>query len=252
MADSLESRKFDRKPMFDVPLPMRKVPREQSAIAADDSGNEGALTPPKTNTMAFSLMTKKGNRQQACRASRSLFVLVTDILQTRTIEMPSDSQFAVAMKSQKEAERAEQQRIKNLVLSYDPDSSADQTGTANNLYFDYFSHTNPNLPQQNADFPNLAPTPEMIFAHDDMPQGLSVEKHGASHHQHNTSLHQSSPNNANARAPDKSGTNRSGHRARKLQLSDVDWYGPKSDPSRGHGAGQRHRDSNRTNRRSAG
>ena len=72
MADSLESRKFDRKPMFDVPLPMRKAPREPSTIAADDSGNEGNLTPPKTNTMAFSLMTKKGNRQQACPALAGL------------------------------------------------------------------------------------------------------------------------------------------------------------------------------------
>jgi len=52
--------------------------------------------------MAFSLMTKKGNRPQ-----------------TRTIELPSDSTFAVSMKSQQAAEREEQQRIKNLVLNYD-------------------------------------------------------------------------------------------------------------------------------------
>jgi len=61
MAESLDSRKFDRKPMFDVPLPMRRAPREMSS-AADDSPGEGAATPP--NTMAFSLMTKRGNRQQ--------------------------------------------------------------------------------------------------------------------------------------------------------------------------------------------
>lgn len=65
MSESLDSRKFDRKPMFDVPLPMRKAPRESSTMNADDSGNEGTATPPKTNSMAFSLMTKKGNRQQA-------------------------------------------------------------------------------------------------------------------------------------------------------------------------------------------
>jgi regulator of nonsense transcripts 2 len=35
---------------------------------------------------------------------------------------------------------------------------------------------------------------------------------------------------ANAR-PDKSSNNRSGQRARKLQLSDVDWYGYKKSPS---------------------
>ncbi len=66
MSESLESRKFDRKPMFDVPLPMRRAQRE-TITAADDSGNEGStVTPPNANTMAFSLMTKKGNRQQAC------------------------------------------------------------------------------------------------------------------------------------------------------------------------------------------
>ena len=64
MSESLDSRKFERKPMFDVPLPMRKAPREPSVMAADDSGNEGTATPPQTNTMAFSLMTKRGNRQQ--------------------------------------------------------------------------------------------------------------------------------------------------------------------------------------------
>ncbi|RYP38561.1 hypothetical protein DL767_002497 [Monosporascus sp. MG133] len=59
MAESLESRKFDRKPLFDVPLP------------------------------------------------------------TRTVALPSDSTFAVAMRTQQQAEREEQQRIKNLVLNYD-------------------------------------------------------------------------------------------------------------------------------------
>ena len=66
MSESLDSRKFDRKPVFDVPLPMRRAPRETIATA-DDSGNEGGnATPPNASTMAFSLMTKKGNRQQAC------------------------------------------------------------------------------------------------------------------------------------------------------------------------------------------
>lgn len=66
MAESLDSRKFDRKPMFDVPLPMRRAPRDVYS-AADDSPGEGAATPP--NTMAFSLMTKRGNRQQVTWSS---------------------------------------------------------------------------------------------------------------------------------------------------------------------------------------
>lgn len=157
MSESLDSRKFDRKPMFDVPLPMRRAQKDAS-MAAEDSPNEGTATPP--GTMAFSLMTKKGTRQQ-----------------TRTIEMPSDSQFAIAMKNQQEADRAEQQRIKNLVLNYDlQGSSTEQSGL------------------------------------------------GGERHQHNASLHQASPSNAGARPPaDKSSANRSGQRARKLQLSDVDW-----------------------------
>lgn len=59
MAESMESRKFERKGVFDIPLPMKR------------SGREAALeTPPPeapkptNNTMAFSLMTKKGNKQQ--------------------------------------------------------------------------------------------------------------------------------------------------------------------------------------------
>ena len=40
-------------------------------------------------------------------------------MQTRTVELPSDSSFAIAMRSQQEAEREEQQRIKNLVLNYE-------------------------------------------------------------------------------------------------------------------------------------
>ncbi|KAL6719830.1 mRNA decay protein [Lecanora helva] len=235
MSESLDSRKFDRRPIFDVPLPMRKALRETSSVPIEDSGNEGTSTPPKTNTMAFSLMTKKGNRQQ-----------------TRTIEMPSDSHFAVAMKTQKEAERAEQQRIKDLVLSYDPDSSTDQAGKENDLYFDYFSQTNPNLPQQKAGFPNLAPNQEITLAHTSMSKGLGGEKHGFSHHQHNASLQQSSPNNVNARPADRSGANRGGHRARKLQLSDVDWYGQKSDPSRVQGRKVSHRGSHNRTRKVVG
>jgi regulator of nonsense transcripts 2 len=62
--------------------------------------------------MAFSLMTKKGNKQQ-----------------TRTIDLPSDSTFAVAMRSQQAADREEQQRIKNLVLNYEAANEPEPTET---------------------------------------------------------------------------------------------------------------------------
>lgn len=61
-------------------------------------------------------------------------------MQTRTVELPSDSTFAVAMKNQQQAEREEQQRIKNLVLNYDLRENEDQEG-------DYT--TSPLLPNPN-------------------------------------------------------------------------------------------------------
>ncbi|PTD13453.1 Regulator of nonsense transcripts 2 [Fusarium culmorum] len=113
MAESLESRKFERKQLFDVPLPVRSKTRE----ATSTEGGEGES--PPGHTMAFSLLTKRGNRQQ-----------------TRTVELPSNSTFAVAMKNQQQAEREEQQRIKNLVLNYDLQQNEDPDGG-----------TDPQLPQ---------------------------------------------------------------------------------------------------------
>ena len=140
--------------------------------------------------------------------------------------MPSDSQFAVAMKNQQEAERAEQQRIKNLVLNYDlQDSGADSGTGSTDLLSDPFSYPNPNLraPWPSRTFPSLVPQDidEIQRAHTIVYKGTGAgEKH-----QHNASLHQNSAHHAtNARPLDKSSSNRSGQRARKLQLSDVDWY----------------------------
>jgi regulator of nonsense transcripts 2 len=65
MAESLESRKHERKSTFDVPLPIRRKDREAS------NANEpwAEETTPVANTssagtMAFSLLTKRGNRTQ--------------------------------------------------------------------------------------------------------------------------------------------------------------------------------------------
>lgn len=66
MADSLESRKFERKAIFDIPLPMKR-PGGRDGAAVDSQAVEAAPVP--SNTMAFSLMTKRGNRQQVCYKS---------------------------------------------------------------------------------------------------------------------------------------------------------------------------------------
>jgi regulator of nonsense transcripts 2 len=62
MAESLDSRKFERKAQFDVPLPIRKAQRIPAGEPIDEDVDSSPETP--LNTMAFSLMTKKGNRSQ--------------------------------------------------------------------------------------------------------------------------------------------------------------------------------------------
>jgi regulator of nonsense transcripts 2 len=131
------------------------------------------------------------------------------------------------MKSQKEAERVERQNIKNLVLNYDlHDSSVDSAGTAHHFYFPPFPPPNPNIRTLHQSRP---------AAHYHLPQGPVGEKHAPAH--------QSSSRNVSELQPvDKSATNRSGHRARKLQLSDVEWYESKPGPShrdKNHGKLQR-------------
>ncbi|RDW92147.1 MIF4G-containing protein [Coleophoma crateriformis] len=165
MAESLESRKFDRKPTFDVPLPMRRRERD-----INSSGEMSEETAPAnvlpSGTMAFSLLTKRGNRQT-----------------TKTVSLPSDSNFAIAMRTQQAAEKEEQQRIKNLVLNYDLRDVEEQDGDSNLAPL----LPNPNIKQNTAGLEKTAVTGPARF--------------------------------------DKSGSNRSGQRARKLQLTDIDWYG---------------------------
>ncbi|KAI0013069.1 ARM repeat-containing protein [Xylariaceae sp. FL0662B] len=157
MSESLESRKFDRKPLFDVPLPVRSKKTDADSAHGEDA----------PSTMAFSLLTKKGNRQQ-----------------TRTVALPSDSTLAVAMKTQQQAEREEQQRIKNLVLNYDLRESEEADGD---------THLIPLQPNTN------------------------IHKSSNLGHEKAPSYH---PNRL-----DRSVKDRGGQRVRRLQLSDVDWYG---------------------------
>jgi regulator of nonsense transcripts 2 len=66
MAESVESRKFDRKTMFDVPLPMRRTAREAPAAAVEQSNEAAPASQDGAGTMKFALLSKKGNRQQVC------------------------------------------------------------------------------------------------------------------------------------------------------------------------------------------
>ncbi|KAF2651212.1 ARM repeat-containing protein [Lophiostoma macrostomum CBS 122681] len=167
MSESVESRKFERKPVFDVPLPMRRA--REAIVNADDSGGEAPAPALPVNTMKFSLLSKRGNKQQ-----------------TRAIDLPSDSHFAVAMRTKQQAEKEEQQRIKNLVLNYDLRDDNDTDGDS-----PFHSSLHPNTNRN----------------HTKTDQGLDKT------------------HNPYAQRPlDKAGNNRSNQRSRKLQLSDVNWY----------------------------
>jgi regulator of nonsense transcripts 2 len=171
MSESVESRKFERKPVFDVPLPMRRA--REAAVATEDSAAEAPAPPVPSNTVKFSLLSKRGNKNQ-----------------TRSIDLPSDSTFAVAMRNKQQAEREEQQRIKSLVLNYDlRDDDAEGEPP--------FSYQ------------PLRPNPNKKRT--DTQQGIDKT--------HNPY--------AQPRL-DKAGANRSNQRSRKLQLSDVNWYAPPS------------------------
>lgn len=65
MAESLESRKFERKPQFDVPVPVMAKNRSHTP-KHDEAPKEVAEVDADAGpgTMAFSLLTKKGKSQQ--------------------------------------------------------------------------------------------------------------------------------------------------------------------------------------------
>ena len=64
MSESLDSRRNERQTRFDVPLPVRKAQRP--VIESNDEPIIQPVPASTANTMAFQLMTKKGNRQQVC------------------------------------------------------------------------------------------------------------------------------------------------------------------------------------------
>jgi hypothetical protein len=78
MAESLESRKHERKATFDVPLPIR---RKEATLSSDSWVDESASpnTAP-SGTMAFSLLTKRGNRQQVIFQNPIFIVLLLTFL----------------------------------------------------------------------------------------------------------------------------------------------------------------------------
>ncbi|KAK3638788.1 mRNA decay protein [Elasticomyces elasticus] len=229
MAESAESRRTERKPIFDVPLPMRRTARDAPIQAAEDSGGEMPAPVPVNGAgkMKFALLSRKGNRQQ-----------------TRSIDLPSDSGFAVAMRTQQEAERAEQQRIKNLVLNYD---LTDDQQDGEEPSFRYI-----NLPGSNrvalvgkgslnkslegsfqrGRSQHKTVDNEMTKEEDDVGSAALLE-----HHLNiPNSLADETGSFETLQGPprlDKAGNTRNKQRARKLDLKTIDWYDkrPTSSPA---------------------
>jgi regulator of nonsense transcripts 2 len=202
MAEGAESRKFERKQIFDVPLPMRR--KDASTVADEQPGTpdlpEAPITP---STMKFSLLSKRGNRQQ-----------------TKQIDLPADSNFAMAMRNQQQAEKEEQQRIKNLVLNYDL-TTDENDGTNGDDDLSFFLQPNPNKPLHTQSLQNTfnifnskkTSKPNVFIA----TQGLDKQPQSP----------YTTPR------LDKAGNNARNQRARKLQLKDVEWYGNKQAPAEG-------------------
>ena len=153
--------------------------------------------------------------------------------------MPSDSQFAMAMRDKQEAERAEQQRIKNLVLNYDlqdPASASMKNGNPNiYLPVDYFSFSNPNMKKP---LDCKAYRAENRIAHqgpsspiEDLGSPRPGEKpstNGLVTYHHNPSLSQSSSNQKINKEKEEPQRRKGQGQARRLQFSDADWYDRRS------------------------
>lgn len=145
------------------------------------------------------------------------------------------------MQSQKEVERAEQQRIKNLVLNYDLQDSGEADGTDK----DFLIQSNTNLAMSKhklnsrhyrhhnryrSDRSSLECKENLEANTYNSSEGSFDKHHHHHHHQHNAPLLQST-HHQGARLNDKGTVTKNGQRARKLQLSDVDWYVKPLSPS---------------------
>ncbi|GAA5988927.1 hypothetical protein JCM11641_002917 [Rhodosporidiobolus odoratus] len=102
MMVSSEARKIaERKPVaLDVGIPLIRRARTPAALAAEE--DEYAAEGAAKKGMQFTLLTKKGNKQQAL-----------------SMEIPLDSSIAMSTTLQREQNKAEQERMKRLVLDYE-------------------------------------------------------------------------------------------------------------------------------------
>ncbi|GAA5822482.1 hypothetical protein JCM5353_000523 [Sporobolomyces roseus] len=113
MVNTAENRKVpERKPVsLDVGLPMMR--RNRQEVEEDLDGDEL----PQKKGMQFTLLTKKGNKQQAL-----------------SMEIPLDSSIAQSTTLQREQNKAEQEQLKRLVLDYESrEEAADKAALKESL-----------------------------------------------------------------------------------------------------------------------
>lgn len=106
LVDTSDARRGDRKiaPMFDTAVPLIKkranaIPAYNSAAANNIENGQAAPGPQHSGGMAFTLLSKKGNKQQL-----------------RNLDIPLDSAIALNSMSHQQRNKAEQEQLKRLVL----------------------------------------------------------------------------------------------------------------------------------------
>ncbi|KAF9481528.1 ARM repeat-containing protein [Pholiota conissans] len=106
---STESRKVDKKTalaLWDSAVLPPNIRKKRVDDREDDEEEKDAITP---ETMAFTVITKKGNKQQ-----------------TRQIAVPSASALAIHTRTAQQQDKVEQQHLKRLVLNYEQREEAEE------------------------------------------------------------------------------------------------------------------------------
>lgn len=127
---SIESRKVDRRTAQalweNVALPQNLKKKRAVGAVADEEGAEGdetdiILGSEGRGVMNFTVLTKKGNKQQA-----------------RQLAIPSESALAVQTRSAQIQDKVEQQHLKRLVLDYEQREEVEELKGVCRLQFHYF------------------------------------------------------------------------------------------------------------------
>lgn len=101
LADTTDARRGERKiaPIFDTAVPLVKKRPVVASTGAQAHITPDVGTEPSTHGMAFTLLSKKGNKQQL-----------------RNLDIPLDSAIALNSMSHQQRNKAEQEQLKRLVL----------------------------------------------------------------------------------------------------------------------------------------